>query len=1790
MKIRFFPDKIDEKSALDAKLDPQKNLFTYKGFKKQLEKDLLKAKKTIGEDPEAEINFYLCVEHNFLDKAKMPILIVGTPSGDWKNYLKKRIKDHKDIDAIGTLKFDESKGEISFIELAIEKGKAKRKIIKKQMDKWLMPSGFEISFREVGNLDKEDTSQVGDQVEQMYDEEHQIHNLDPKDKVQAMFIALKNGNYKDENKPNQEKEVRQKIKAFIDNWQTKYALLSPQQQEALKAKNANYDFILDWLDNQEDGTGDDGIGLAGIILKDDDGGKKTLAVIDITRFGLEKPGKIDKMKGTNYSKICKAIEVFSKEQSNLDRKRELFSGLMGMIKKWIEHHRKDKVSTSKTKKQLAGFEQIYKDLEKFLTAPEKVDLKKDKKSIHKDSQNITGTKTLFDETAGNKESSELAKDVRDASVDDRAIRLAELLHRGKASNDDKTFGAVMKWLADNIFNELEDKYIAATDHLFKKKSNLIGDILSVFKAGSLRTLYLLDKLKGHESPYTKLAFALGLMGKTWRNNLAIVGGVDTHIESTVERDDAMGLIIGGYDSKQIKEILETQKDASTFEGAIKEYLEKKHPNMRRQIRAHMDIQVARESKDEGALNKANDDYLCSLIKRLKKESTLGRVDNNKLFSGIATWLENATDKEREAMLDEDSNFMKKLRDMAGSFSWSGIDKGDLAYIKEKLKTPQNPPEGKETNAVFDQLEALVAKQETKSALSRWAQDKDMGQQFKDLLFDNAVKNPQKAIVAKFCNDADLKEWDEIEEKLKTAAGEEKEALEKKRAEIFKRGYDGLKGLMARAGVNHDVEKEINETIMSNGVKGPIYQKLVKLAKLPYSIDFGKDVLKYVNKLEPGSAEAAAIVADTDLIKRLQYKTLSSRLGIGSRKKEWELISKELGLKPPYSNTKIAEDDKENLSKRDNFKRKHRKNRAKLLTPDEIKQQQEEVKNQKKEPSFWAARLSYEYKKGYFSRDEHTLLQTMFEAQKTGLVLNDILEVLRELDAEAYDYIQDKDKYACKTIREAAKSNRAITAREVLVDSRKSVTLKRQVKFSELEDLVNLMSAEDLLQEMFDFDSFKKWIGQKEILLEEIKNAPNKEVAAAKQKALDGLNVQIKRFDISPTFLEDIDRVLPPQKAIKIKKAIRFKLGAELMADGDNASKKLFKQLGGFSEADIKLIGMDIKAISDIEVQKQSETGLQWSSQSSRMLQRDIAAADFLTKGWERNERIPAIEGMLSERELEEEKEALVKSLQDAEQKLQQAQEKFEARKAEYDAKLTNAIAALTSAVFFTLSMASGVGAAVGVVQLVWALASTAIQTTISQTMDMITKGDRSGGAREKAEDFFFTALADQAGAITGLVGANLAFALDVKALGTFSQGTGPDGKPLLSAWENILRTPFLKTAKGVLTSTFNDIGSKFVKNLTDEKDSMLSDPIGDFKKWGKTQINSLPRKYLKSLLMTTAATGVGALSKELGWDFLKFHNPDAAGSQYKGDGSDFASNDARNAATLFGSDYSSFSNWFNSWGMFDASPKFGGRKAWGAGEDPISGITGIFSEAFKGLQSPEMRVALANSVVWGTMDGTKGIKQHLTGLVDKAIDSFTAFSGEPLDGATKKKLQGMMEEAVKSANSATQEEVLEVIDAGYGANILKDFTREEIASGDLELDVMNNIWQMIDRIGDGSNADNNLKFFNDTAKVLGITEDQIKLYRREEHCKEFVSIVEFRTDYAKNNADYNRIFKNEAFVKQYIDDRNYDGYHPKQVQYTVNFDGQDLVNTKDLENDLNGIYAQWSELVEMGCKDIKLIF
>lgn len=577
------------------------------------------------------------------------------------------------------------------------------------------------------------------------------------------------------------------------------------------------------------------------------------------------------------------------------------------------------------------------------------------------------------------------------------------------------------------------------------ESDLLGDIVQVVGSETLRGKFLVDKLYGKESPYARLAFQLGIMGETWRGKVPL-------LETTGEPDDAMEEIMNHYDIDKIDVILKAT-DEKTFEGAIKKELEKRHPHLLAELNAHRDRKALVDNPDttQENRNKGNEKYLDSVITRLRKEGRFGkRLDRNKFINSVLAWADNSTPEDIEAML-KDSAFMTKLDDMASALSISGFDKGDLAYLKAKLESKQEEiPSGQETNEVFNQLQALADKQSTKNSLSKWAQNKDIGQQFKDILFDPSVKSPQRAVVAKFGVVADLEKWDKLEKKLKEDPND-RSALEY-RVRLFKKCYRNVEGLLDRANVHHDIQQDIRETLFSNGAKGTAYQKLVKMAKgRQVVVAFGKEVFETIEALNPKGAEFAAIKADTDLLKRLKVRSVRNVLGkkSSSNAKQWERVVKLLGRDveiPPEEENQITRN-----------------------------KEQEGSKDQVNKPEYWAAKLSFEYSKGYYGRDSHKLLHTMYAAQKTGVDLKKITKELKSLDIEAYNYVMLGDKNACRAVQKAVNEATLLTAIEVLIDSRESVTFKRQVESKEVSDLVKVMSPVDLLKEAFDFAGLKEAI-------------------------------------------------------------------------------------------------------------------------------------------------------------------------------------------------------------------------------------------------------------------------------------------------------------------------------------------------------------------------------------------------------------------------------------------------------------------------------------------------------------------------------------------------------------------------------------------------------------------------------------------------------------------------------------------------------------------------------------------
>ncbi len=115
----------------------------FKEVKALLKKDLA----TLAEQP-AGTSFFIATDFKFVDGDDQPILVVGTPKGSWRKYLKDAVKPPNKNTAIGTCELSEDKTKLT---LSIEKGKAKpnaiRNILKKSK---LIPATIKVvEFQEL---------------------------------------------------------------------------------------------------------------------------------------------------------------------------------------------------------------------------------------------------------------------------------------------------------------------------------------------------------------------------------------------------------------------------------------------------------------------------------------------------------------------------------------------------------------------------------------------------------------------------------------------------------------------------------------------------------------------------------------------------------------------------------------------------------------------------------------------------------------------------------------------------------------------------------------------------------------------------------------------------------------------------------------------------------------------------------------------------------------------------------------------------------------------------------------------------------------------------------------------------------------------------------------------------------------------------------------------------------------------------------------------------------------------------------------------------------------------------------------------------------------------------------------------------------------------------------------------------------------------------------------------------------------------------------------------------------
>lgn len=992
-------------------------------------------------------------------------------------------------------------------------------------------------------------------------------------------------------------------------------------------------------------------------------------------------GFMDKLKGTAFRNLVLEIERYNKIKTD-EQRIEALPQVHALVKSWIKGHAGESKPSSDVKKRLAALQQLEPELKKYLE------------------QEMGSSAVQMDETAFQKTKETKARSLRDASPDVKVVELARKLQSGKGSDSDANFGAILLWL-DGGIPDLENKYLYATERLFKRSSPLKTDLRKVFGSSPLRLLYLEQSLSGQLDALAELALALGLISKGW---------------FAKENTDAAKWLTEKASATDLKRIRESSGDPATFDGALQSFFGSKD-HLLKEAEAKMKINELRQTGDTEALKKASDDFLLASMESLTQQSLLGRVDPIKLMEKINLWLKDATPEEREYILNGgEGSFMAKLEASSSSLRLSGIDKSDFAYIKSRINYPPIPPKGKEAEKALNEIEAIAAKQKQMTSARKWLEKTSVNKEIQAALLSSDA-NPREAVVMKYGKETDIEKWrslekeladtdetwtrlsnknrNEAEEKEYAALREKREQAEAAQKELEEKSMSFFDLTLQSAGLDEEQRRDIHEFIHSEGNISPAYQAIREISDSALSSKFsytvGDDVVDLLEGIEDNKQALAAIRQDESLL----WKLKSTVVGFSNRSKEqWKSIAKILGLGGSLAEPKTQKNP-DTTETRSQKLLDVGNQRARILSRAERLALKEEHKEIADKPEYWAGKLWKAYKQGW-TTDWNSLLRIMSQAQHKGMDGNEVLKALKNIDPAAVKAIQESKDSKAVVLQKALNDNQRPSTVELLQFSQGK--LKSTTDYKQIEQAIKQASVKELLSDAF--------INPNSLQKENWKN-----------------------MDIAEGMLKRLGAMLPIEKQTAAKTLIRERV-AEAM--GSEEGKKILIQANSesFTDTEIETAQQELKALSEVEQTLVSETGLQWTSMSSRALQRSAAKAKYLKEGWGRTEKLETLrQAGASKEQLEEEQALLNQRFTQVEEELQEKRQLFEERKEQLDARLQKAlniaIAAAASCIFPAVPFVSGFGSTQAVLtEFLVRSGSVVFKSALSHVSSTLLKGDR----------------------------------------------------------------------------------------------------------------------------------------------------------------------------------------------------------------------------------------------------------------------------------------------------------------------------------------------------------------------------------------------------------------------------------------------------------------------------------
>ena len=1213
---------------------------------------------------------------------------------------------------------------------------------------------------------------------------------------------------------------------------------------------------------------------------------------------------------------------------------------------------------------------------------------------------------LYEHKAGTSAASKQAQEIASATTDNRAIALARIISDG--GGNDKTFGQIMKWLRDDAEGNLEALYLDAKLQLTGKVGRLRMDIATLFGASSLQTLFLLNQLDNKQSPFADMAIAYGLLGTGWFNS-GEISDVVAYVHKNLNAKE-LNLVINpdGKDRFASEIHAKLVKDKELFQELKSLMLTK---------------EVADGSiSEEAALNNINEST------KLKYKSTddyylhasFKRVGNNAstFLEVVRDWVKTSTPERRAKVLNPKSQFMLHLSDKTtGVLVPWGLSKSEAASIKAVIECYSEPIAGQEGVKAVEELQQLAKAQAEKTSYRRWKDNEVIGDEMNKILFAKNIKDPQLAIIQKFFP-SDVEAWQQGDAT--------------KKAEILEKAKLELKKVLVQADMKQEKMDEILQRVDAAGTKGDTYFAVKSLADEKIGFRAASRAMELIDGLDPDSKEIIGLRYDIALLRKLRAQVIGT-VAKGKGLAKWKVTMSKLGLPPSATEIEAAkqahEADTQNQDLKDQYDlllelkkfaesetlsdeelganldqaRVAQLSQHKMLSKDQVEKLKIDLSNQ---PSYWAAKLAKEYKA---SDNDHTLVmlaaQTQIQATKQdnqGTFLAQVMEEIKRLSSSLHEKINQGSGKTDRgnsydLIKKALVAGQSIKIAELVQHAREDTFTAYRVPLKDLQQITKGLSSDQLLDECFDFKPIKTALDNKADLLGQLDAAATEEDKQALQTQIAQADAEIAKafttFDLKPEFLDQLDDSARGSRILAFKNELRNKV-ADAAGDEAKAKKLLevFKKNGitTLTEADILLIGQNVKGLATLERNIGLESGLQWSSQSSTMLQRDAAGSKYLKEAWGNQEKLAKSQS-LSPEEASKEKLDMAARLASAQEDFAAAQQRFEETKAKYDNRLKKAVSIIVGSILFAATVLTGVGGAGFLLQLVWQLSSTAVTVLINETVNKIAAGTNYDGYQQ----FLASALTQLTkDSLTFLAGQAL-YALKYDDFtSAINQGLGGEG-----AVGKFLVAP----AVDVLAQTPKAFVKAFAENLTkgfSDKDKGLLASPGDLAKSIGNIFTDMPFDYLKGICTTAFGEAAQGLSKLIDPNDKKLFSYDKKFGK-----------DKDNNAQADGP--------FQDYGRYAA-------EATNASE--------LISSLKQNIRSGRVWINIANGIAYGKADKSVSIEALIENQVDKVIEAFQQSNPEagPIDLSTFK-------EDIEAGKQAAQTELRNKLAQIIGSDVPANF-------------------------------------------------------------------------------------------------------------------------------------------------------